>query len=192
MLHNVYFPNFHFSKCRKTYHRVPYTRSLNGNDPPEFKNINLIDVTWAVLKWQQIKKKPISSQYKVSTQTPSGRARQSGGRVSDYVTYYWTAPKLNVYFYIRPCSQCIPQVKLGKRLSQIFEFSFFCWVMAFFDISAIYSILNFDSDNRHIGTWFFASRVKMSFWNSKKKCVHKKCLLTYFLGNIHFLADIWT
>ena len=67
----------------------------------------------------------------------------------------------------------IPQVKLGKRLSQIFEFSFFCWVMAFFDISAIYSILNFDSDNRHIGTWFFASRVKMSFWNSKKNCFTK-------------------
>ena len=75
----------------------------------------------------------------------------------------------------------ISQVKVGKWVSQIFEFSFFCGVMAFFDISAIYSILNFDSDNRHIGTWFFASRVKMSFWNSKKKCVHKKCLLTYFL-----------
>ena len=76
----------------------------------------------------------------------------------------------------------IPQVKVRKRVSQIFEFSFFCWVMAFFDISAIYSILNFDSDNRHIGTWIFASRVKMSFWNSKKKCVHKNAFLPTFWG----------
>ena len=74
----------------------------------------------------------------------------------------------------------IPQVKLGKWLSQIFEFSFFCWVMAFFYISAIYSILNFDSDNRHIGTWFFASRVKMSFWNSKKKLFTKNAFWPTF------------
>ena len=81
----------------------------------------------------------------------------------------------------------IPQVKVGKWVSQIFEFSFFCWVMAFFDISAIYSILNFDSDNRHIGTWFFASRVKMSFWNSKKNCSQKMPFDLLF-GDFHFLG----
>ena len=91
----------------------------------------------------------------------------------------------------------IPQVKLGKWLSQIFEFSFFCWVMAFFYISALYSILIFYIDYRHIETWFFfAIRVKMSFWNNKKKCVHKKRLLAYFLaisifgGYLDFNSDL--